>query len=352
MNQPRKRVTRRDLLRSWLLWLFFSHSCYNYERLQGLGFAHCMVPIIRRLYTTKEEIAAALKRHLVFFNTEPQVGAIVHGTVIAMEEQRANGQDVSDDAINGVKSGLMGPLAGLGDSITQGLITPILLALGISLASEGNLAGPILYFVLEAAAIVALSYIFWMQGYRWGRLAVERILAGGVMHRLAEAATVLGMMVVGALAAKQVSLSLVASVQVGQQVVNLQSQVLDKILKGLFPLLLTLGIWWLLQRGRSPLAVIGVLFVLGIDGVLLDWLGWAPTTVSWQSALALICTALLWWLLLARQSRARLVATALALVANYAVLAWWRRWDLTVVVGTALFLWNLFRRRAAPADAS
>ncbi len=141
------RVTRGDLVRSWALWTFFAHANYNYERLQGTGFAHAMTPIVRRLYTTPDEIRAALRRHLVFFNTEPNFGNLVHGTVIAMEEQRANGAPIDDDAINSVKSGLMGPLAGIGDTLSQSTITPILLALGIGIAggtaSGSRRAGPL-----------------------------------------------------------------------------------------------------------------------------------------------------------------------------------------------------------------
>src|SRR5512143_2573129 len=139
-----EKITRRDVIWSWVLWTFFSHANYNYERLQATAFAHAMTPIIRKLYKTPEDISAALKRHLVFFNTEPNVGGVIHGAVIAMEEQRANGADIDDDAINSVKSGLMGPLAGIGDSISQGTITPILLSIGISLAASGNVLGPIL----------------------------------------------------------------------------------------------------------------------------------------------------------------------------------------------------------------
>ena len=123
-------LTRRDVQRSFWLWTFFSHANYNYERLQGTAFAQAMTPIIRKLYKDPDEIKAALKRHLVFFNTEPNVGGVIHGAVIAMEEQRANGAPIDDDAINSVKSGLMGPLAGIGDVISQGTITPILLPSG------------------------------------------------------------------------------------------------------------------------------------------------------------------------------------------------------------------------------
>ena len=276
-RQPSQRqpVTRGDMLGAWWRWLIFSHSCYNYERLQGLGFAHSMTPIISRLYKTKEEIAAALQRHLVFFNTEPNVGAMVHGVTVAMEEQRAGGESqISDEAINSVKSGLMGPLAGIGDSLTQGLITPILLALGIGLAQEGNFAGPILYVLLESTAIIGISYFTWMQGYRWGKTAVERILKADLLKPLMEGASVLGLTVIGALAATQVSLSTKIAITVGPQIVRLQADVLDKVLKGVLPLSLTLLVWWLLGRKRLPVTIIGMIFVLGLVGTWIGWLGW------------------------------------------------------------------------------
>jgi PTS system mannose-specific IID component len=243
--------------------------------MQGLGFAHSMTSIIERLYDTKEEIAAALKRHLVFFNTEPNVGAVVHGVTVAMEEERASGAtQITDEAINSVKSGLMGPLAGIGDSLTQGLITPTFLALGIGLAQQGNLAGPILYVLLESAAIIGVSYFMWMQGYRWGKVAVERLLMAGLLKPLTEGATVLGLTVVGGLAATVVQLSTKLSITVGPQTVHLQTDVLDKILKGVLPLSLTLLIWWLLNKKKSPLTVILVVFAVGLIGTWLGWLGW------------------------------------------------------------------------------
>jgi PTS system mannose-specific IID component len=274
-GEPRKRVTRGDMFAAWWRWLVFSHSCYNYERLQGLGFAHSMTPIIRRLYDTKEEIVAALQRHLVFFNTEPNVGALVHGVTVAMEEERASGtRQITAEAINSVKSGLMGPLAGIGDSLTQGLITPILLALGIGLAQQGNLAGPILYVLLESAVIISLSYFTWMEGYRWGKVAVERILRAGLLQSLMEGAGVMGLTVVGALAATTVNLSTKLVIRVGPQAVKLQADVFDKILKGLLPLSLTLLVAWLLNRKRSPLTIILIVFAFGLIGTWIGLLGW------------------------------------------------------------------------------
>ncbi len=267
-------LSRNDLLGAWFRWLTFSHSCYNYERMQGLGFAHGMSPIIRKLYSTKEQIAAALQRHLLYFNTEPNVGAVVHGVAAAMEEERALGNtELTDEAINSVKTGLMGPLAGIGDSLTQGLITPILLTLGIGLAQDGLLLGPILYVVLITAAIVGISYVSWMQGYRWGKVAVERILRAGLLHDIMEASSAVAMSVVGALTATVVSLSTKAIIRIGPQQVRLQADIFDKILKGLLPLTLTMVVWWLLRK-RSPLTVIVWVFVFGLLGTWVGLLGW------------------------------------------------------------------------------
>ena len=275
---PRIRLTRRDLIHSWALWTFFAHANYNYERLQGTGFAHAMTPIIRRLYTTEDEIRAALKRHLVFFNTEPNFGNVVHGTVIAMEEQRANGAAIDDDAINSVKSGLMGPMAGIGDTLSQSTITPILLALGIGIAggtasgtavptlsgATGNPLGAIIYMVLVSIVIVTIGYTAWMQGYARGRSFVTEILRSGTIDRVLVGAGVLGNMVLGALAANFVVVNLAPTVNIAGAQMNLQAAIIDPLFPGAQALGLVVMTWYLLRRRVSPLALLAVYLVFSI----------------------------------------------------------------------------------------
>jgi PTS system mannose-specific IID component len=270
-------LTRGDLLRSWALWTFFAHANYNYERLQGTGFAHAMTPIIRRLYTTDDDIRAALKRHLVFFNTEPNFGNVVHGTVIAMEEQRANGAAIDDDAINAVKSGLMGPMAGIGDTLSQSTITPILLALGIGIAggtaagtdvpsltgATGNPLGAIVYMVLVSIVIVAIGYTAWMQGYARGRSFVTEVLRSGRIDQVLIGAGVLGNMVLGALAAKFVTVNLAPTVTIAGAQLNLQAAVLDPLFPGALALGLVVLTWWLLRR-VNPLLLLVIYLVASI----------------------------------------------------------------------------------------
>jgi PTS system mannose-specific IID component len=284
-----RRVPRRVLWAAWWRWLTFLHASYHYERLQGLGFAHALIPVIEYLYPARAERAAALKRHLVLFNSEPQFGALVPAVVVAMEEERAGGADISDEAINGVKGGLMGPLAGVGDALIQGLITPLFLSLGISLAQQGYLAGPVLYAVTISAVIVGASYTFWQLGYRWGRAAVARVLTSGWVRALTDGASVVGMTVVGGLAATVVQWSTPATIAAGQATVSLQEEVFDPILRGLLPLALTLLAWWLLSARRVlPTRLIGLLFVAGIDLTYLGLAGWSAAplfTGAWLSFL-------------------------------------------------------------------
>lgn len=263
------RLTRGDILRSWVTWTFFAHANYNYERLQGTGFAHAMTPIIRRLYHTEDEIRAALKRHLVFFNTEPNLGNVIHGAVIAMEEQRANGAPIDDDAINSVKSGLMGPLAGIGDTISQGTLTPLFLAVGIGIAgasaqggihasgATGNPLGAIVYMVLIAVTIIPIGYLAYTQGYRRGRSFVVDLLRSGMMERLLSGAEILGNVVLGALAAKFIVFFVAPTITVSNLSLNLQLDILDKLMPGLLPLVLVLATWYLLRR-VNPLTLLAI----------------------------------------------------------------------------------------------
>jgi PTS system mannose-specific IID component len=267
-------LSRSDVQRSFWLWTFFSHANYNYERLQGTAFAHAMTPIIRKLYTDPEDIKAALKRHLVFFNTEPNIGGVIHGAVIAMEEQRANGAPIDDDDINSVKSGLMGPMAGIGDSITQGTITTILISIGIGIAAAGNPLGSILYLVLEVGIMLALAYFMWMQGYDRGREGITTILRSGIMDRVLTGAGVLGNMVMGALTFQFVNIYLTLSwnIDVGNgqtKLFDVNRDLLSAIMPGLLPLGFTLLVWYLIARRRvSAITLLVAILVISMVAAL------------------------------------------------------------------------------------
>jgi len=266
VSEGTKKLTRKDVLKAFRNWIFFAESNYNYERLQATAFAHAMSPIIDKLYTTKEERADALKRHLAFFNTEPICGSVIHGITIAMEEQKANGEPITGEGINAIKSGLMGPLAGIGDTLTQGVITPLLLSLCISLTNKGNIGGPILFLIAQYIIMFTISYTLWMNGYKYGKAAVEEILSGGIINKVIEGASIVGTLVMGGLTGSFVSLNTNISFKLGEGTFSLQNDLFDQILPGLLPLALTLMVYKLLKKGTPPLKIMGWLILIGAIG--------------------------------------------------------------------------------------
>lgn len=261
-------LTKLDLIKSFLCWHSFAQSCYNYERMQALGFTHAMIPILSRLYKTKEEIAAGMKRYLTFFNTEPNIGAIIPGIMAALEEQRAHGAELNDETINSLKTGLMGPLAGVGDTVTQGLVKTVLLAIGVQMAAQGSVLGPLFFFVCFTAFTLGISYFLYMQGYKLGRDALGKMLAGTIVNRITEGLTVLGLTVVGALAATRIPVTTGVTFTYGQNAIKLQT-VLNGIMPGMLSLLTLLAVWYALQKGKSVQWILAVMFVVGFVGAYL-----------------------------------------------------------------------------------
>jgi len=174
-------LTQKELRATW--WRsFFLQGSWNYERMQNVGWAFAMIPAIKKLYSSKEDRAAALKRHLEFFNTHPYVASPILGVELALEEQRANGADIDDETIQGVKVGMMGPLAGVGDPIWWGTVRPVLGAFAAGMAQGGSILGPIIFFVVWN--ILRMGFLWYTQdlGYKQGTNITQN-LAGGAMQK-------------------------------------------------------------------------------------------------------------------------------------------------------------------------
>ena len=277
----------------------FIQGSWNYERMQNGGWAFSMIPAIKKLYKTKEERTAALKRHLEFFNTHPYIASPILGVTLALEEERANGAPVDDVAIQGVKVGMMGPLAGVGDPVFWFTVRPMLGALGASLAMGGNILGPIIFFL--GWNIIRWSFMWYTQEF--GYKAASKItddLSGGLLQDVTKGASILGMFVLAALVQRWVSikfLPVVSTVKLDkgayvewdklpaggegiksafeqvnsglalspEKVTTLQDN-LDQLIPGLAALALTLLCMWLLKKKVSPIVIILGLFVVGVVG--------------------------------------------------------------------------------------
>ena len=261
-------LKKSDLVKNWLLG-YSSETCYNYERLQGLGNTNAFVPIIRALYP-KEKQAEELKKYLIFFNTEPSwMGTVVHGITAAMEEKRANGEEITADEIISVRSALMGPMAGIGDVVSQSICYPILAGVCIQLALAGNFAGPILFEVIYKVLMLTLGYNMYMMGSKKGKAAIIDLLQTGLLNRILEAVSIVGLMVVGSMTVGNVKLDLsfldfTWTNELGAVKLNIQTGVFDSLLPGLLPLGTVLGVWGLLKKRVKPMTVIVLCFGLAL----------------------------------------------------------------------------------------
>ena len=292
MAENKINLTKSDRFKAFLR-SYFLLSSFNYERMQNGGFVYTLIPAIKKLYTSKEDRAAALKRHLEFFNTQPFMANPIFGVTLALEEERANGANIDDAAISGVKIGMMGPLAGAGDP----LFRPIFLSLGASLAISGNILGPIVFFVLWNAMVAAVKWYSQEFGYKAGT-AITDDLSGNLLQQVTRGASMMGMFVIGALIQRWVSITFTPVVSTVKQqegayidweklpagadglkeaftqfasgrsldvnkVTTLQDN-LNQLVPGLAALALTFICMYLLKRKVSPIVIILGIFVLAI----------------------------------------------------------------------------------------
>jgi D-glucosaminate PTS system EIID component len=271
MAENGKKLDKETLRKSWFSWYVGNLSSMSFEWLASFGFATAMIPVIKKLYGgNKEEEISALKRHSVFYNTEPQLGSVVNGIMCGLEEERANGAAIDDEIMNGIKIGLMGPLAGIGDAMVPGMYIPLLLSIAIGLSQGGNPLGPIFYIVTYLVTMTALSYFVFLKGYQLGTKSVD-LIVGEAAQRAREAFNLLGSIVVGGVAASYVSLSTAWKISSGGKDVVI-NDVLNGIFPKILPLILVIFCWTLMSKKKmSPLKVMGILIILAIIGVLVKF---------------------------------------------------------------------------------
>lgn len=266
-----KKLSSKTLRGSWLRWFFWHGSSQQAETLLGNAMGQTMAPAIKELYADdKEERVAAYKRSLTLFNTEQQVGAICPGILIGMEEARANDRSIPPEIIQSVKVALIGPTSAIGDSLWVATIIPILLTVCMSISeAAGALSwlGPLIYMIGYPLGTAILSWSMWKLGYRTGVEGIQKFMASGMLDQITKAMTVLGLIVVGALTASFVSVSLpiVITPPGGEAAILNMDDLLNAIFPKLLPLGLTLGVWRLYSKRKwSPLAIMGLILVLAI----------------------------------------------------------------------------------------
>ncbi|MDO1605822.1 PTS system mannose/fructose/sorbose family transporter subunit IID [Lactobacillus sp. YT155] len=272
MDKPvEKKLTKKDLRR--VMWRHYQLlGSFNYERQMSIGYAWSMTPVLQRLYGDNEsDLKEGYKRHLEFFNCSTSTSPLILGISCAMEEQNANTDNFDDASINAVKTALMGPLAGIGDSLFWGTLRVIGVGVGAPLAIKGSILGPILYFLINVIPSELLRWYGFKLTYEGGSKFLTKIQEDGTLQKLTEAAKILGLVVIGAMIASLVIIDVPTVLKLGGTKVSIQ-KTLDSLMPNLLPLLLTFGCYGLLKKHVNGTVILLGLIVLGIIAVALGLL--------------------------------------------------------------------------------
>jgi D-glucosaminate-specific PTS system IID component len=253
-------ITRKDVNKLFFRWYVLCEMSNSFERLQSIAVCSSLSPSLKKLYPDEERFADALTRHLQFFNTEGIFGSVIHGTALAMEEQKSKGEEIPGEMITNIKTGLMGAMAGIGDTLTWGTLRPILLGLAASFAMKGSGLGVVFPFLFVVITYLFGNY-FCNMGYSLGKESVKTFLQGGVIKDVIYGAGILGVFMMGALAANYVDVTTPFTFVAGGEEMVVQDM-LDGIVRGFLPLAAVMGIYAFLRKHQYKLLRVLIIIVL------------------------------------------------------------------------------------------
>lgn len=268
-----KKLSKKTLLKSFHNWYYGHLTCFSQEHMQTFGYLCAMLPLIEELYEDEDEKAKAINTYTAFFNTEPQLGTVIVGMTAGLEEARAGGaDDVDDETINSLRAGLMGPVAGIGDSLIVGTVIPILLGIALGMSTGGSPLGAIFYIIVwNLFAYFGMKFLYF-KGYHLGGKAVD-FLIGAQGDALRESFSTLGGIVIGAVAATWVSVqtSLTLLNDAGEPYLVLQDK-LNEVFPGLLTAVFIVVCWFLMAKKKmSPIKVMLILVAVAFVGVVVGF---------------------------------------------------------------------------------
>lgn len=248
----------------WRSWLLF--SSFTMVKMQGYGFEWSMLPAINRFYKKrKEDRTKAIVRHSSFFNCTYETAPFIMGLSAAMEKENANNPEFDSESINALKASLMGPLSGIGDSIFWGTLRLIAAGIAIPLAMQGNILAPFLFLLIYTIPSVIVRWQMLKIGYTSGEKFITKSSKSGLIGKITDLATVVGMMMIGAMTASSVTISTPLKWVMKGTTLNVQ-KILNGIMPGLLPLVITLVVFYLIRKRIKAIWLLFGVIILGIVG--------------------------------------------------------------------------------------
>lgn len=254
-----KVLTKKDCRQAGKRWLI-GISTFNYETQLAPSYAFAVYPLLRKMYPNDEDFKASLNNAMKYYNTMPWISPFVMGAALGIEDE---GGIPSLEAVNNFKVGIMGPLAGIGDSFIWGTLRILATGVGTSLALQGSILGPILFLLVFNVPSFILRYVLVYAGYKFGSDFITSAEESGVMDLISKAASILGLTVAGAMAAEMVYLTVPIAIGSGESATTVQA-IIDGIIPGLLPLLLTGFVYMLLNKKVKPLVIMFAMMALCI----------------------------------------------------------------------------------------
>lgn len=264
-----KNITKKDLM--GIFWRSMPmEASFNYERMMSLAFSYSMSGVIQKLYPDVNDQKEAMQRHLEFFNCTSATSPFIAGVVASMEERKANDPSFDESSINAMKAGLMGPISGIGDSIFWGSLRIIASGIGISLAKQGSILGPMLFLLVFNVPNVLVRYFGTLWGYKAGVTFIEK-MSSGLMENITYAINILGNTVIGGMVASMVIINIPVKLTSGKDAQTIQG-LLDSMMPALLPLLITFLFCKLLKKDVKVIYILLAILVVSVLGAIFGFL--------------------------------------------------------------------------------
>lgn len=262
-------VSKKDLVKAWWRWTTAVEVPVSFDRMQALAFGYSMNGVMRKIYKDKpEELKDAMKRHTSMFNTNCDWGSIIHGITISLEEQRALGHEdeITPEMIQSLKIGLMGPLAGIGDSVDQGIVATIPLAIFVPMAQQGSVLAAFIPGLIYIASSYFWSWTLFNKGYTLGKNSVLEILHSGAIKKVIDIASIVGLFMIGCLSASYVKVSTILEFASGANGATTTVQsILDGILPNMLPFVVVMSMYlYITKRGPKFIRLMVYTMVIAV----------------------------------------------------------------------------------------
>ncbi len=265
--ESKNNLTQSDYMRTSYR-SYFLQNGFNYNNYQGIGYSLVLYPSLKKIYKDEpEKLKLALQENIEFYNTNPQTLPFITSIHLSMLDSGQN----NDDA-RSLKMALMGPLSGIGDSLSQFIIAPLFSTIGATMAMEGNPLGPIFFIIGINATLIAIKGTLGYAGYKFGITLVEQM--DTVMAKITDFATKIGIAVIAGLSVSMVKiytpLSYASTVGEETQMHYIQ-EMLNAIIPNMLPIIFVSFIFYLIKKKGLTTTKLVILTV--IVGIILANLG-------------------------------------------------------------------------------